>query len=358
MTAAPSTSRTATARARASSPAGPWDPAPSTPGRRRPCSARASSAASRATGCGSGASRSRSSGPCRSRRSPPRRAWCARAAASSCSRPRSPGPDGEVMRASAWRLRPSGDAAARRRDRPPPPGPDAGPRRATSSPPAQEVGYHTAMELQLRARRLPGARPGAWSGCACAGRWSRASSRRRWSALLVAADVGNGVSAVLDWRELPVHQHRPDRPPAAAARGRVGRRRRRDLPELDGVGLAETRALGRARAARPRRPDAGGARALSGLTCPAPCRAEARPMAETPGPVLITGCSTGIGRATAELLARDGHTVYATARRLESIEDLARGRLPHAGARRDRRGRRCAPPWRRWRRPRARSARS
>jgi NAD(P)-dependent dehydrogenase (short-subunit alcohol dehydrogenase family) len=38
--------------------------------------------------------------------------------------------------------------------------------------------------------------------------------------------------------------------------------------------------------------------------------------------VLITGCSTGIGRATAERLARSGHTVYATARRPESIDDL------------------------------------
>ncbi len=41
-------------------------------------------------------------------------------------------------------------------------------------------------------------------------------------------------------------------------------------------------------------------------------------------PVLITGCSTGIGRATAERLAEEGWNVHATARRLESIEDLAK----------------------------------
>lgn len=38
--------------------------------------------------------------------------------------------------------------------------------------------------------------------------------------------------------------------------------------------------------------------------------------------ILVTGCSSGIGRATAELLMKNGYKVYATARKPETISQL------------------------------------
>jgi NAD(P)-dependent dehydrogenase (short-subunit alcohol dehydrogenase family) len=46
-------------------------------------------------------------------------------------------------------------------------------------------------------------------------------------------------------------------------------------------------------------------------------------MSKEPGAVLITGCSSGIGQETARHLQAGGWTVYATARRPETIADLA-----------------------------------
>jgi NAD(P)-dependent dehydrogenase (short-subunit alcohol dehydrogenase family) len=48
--------------------------------------------------------------------------------------------------------------------------------------------------------------------------------------------------------------------------------------------------------------------------------------------ILITGCSTGLGFATAETMARAGHTVYATMRNPQRAPQLAeraqRDKLP------------------------------
>src|SRR6266511_3733398 len=41
-------------------------------------------------------------------------------------------------------------------------------------------------------------------------------------------------------------------------------------------------------------------------------------------PVLITGCSTGMGRGSAERLGDEGWNVHATARRFDAIEDLGK----------------------------------
>ena len=106
---------------------------------------------------------------------------------------------GEVMRATAWRLRPDAvDLPPGLVSRTPPPGPEAG-EEGEFFPTGQSVGYHTAMEYRF----VTGAflEPGpatVWMRMRrplVAGETPSALQR-----VLVAADSGNGVSAALDWR--------------------------------------------------------------------------------------------------------------------------------------------------------------
>jgi hypothetical protein len=108
--------------------------------------------------------------------------------------------DAEVIRARAWRIRrgdldlPVGSIAA------PDPMPGPGDAQPGDFPPTgQDVGYHTAMDVQFVEGRFTEPGPArVWMRMRqplLAGEEPTPLQR-----LLVAADSGNGVSAVLDWR--------------------------------------------------------------------------------------------------------------------------------------------------------------
>jgi hypothetical protein len=109
--------------------------------------------------------------------------------------------DGELVRATAWRLRTAEvelpDGAAGEEE--PPPGPEEG-WTPDFFPTGQDVGYHTAMEWKAVA--------GAFLEPGPATVWMRmrhpllaGEEPTPLQRALFAADVGNGISAVLDWRE-------------------------------------------------------------------------------------------------------------------------------------------------------------
>jgi Thioesterase-like superfamily len=149
------------------------------------------------------------------------------------------GPDGEVMRASAWRLRtgPVELDPAPPPD-PPPPGPADGSVR-DFFPVRDELGYHTAMEISFV--------KGGFLEPGPATVWMRSrvpliagEEPTPLQRLLIAADAGNGVSAALDWRrylfintDLSVHLKRLPEGDWVGLDAVT-------YPEPNGVGLADT----------------------------------------------------------------------------------------------------------------------
>jgi hypothetical protein len=106
------------------------------------------------------------------------------------------GPEGEVMRATAWRLG-AGEVRVRSERDQAPPGPEHGGAR-DFFPTRQDVGYHTAMEwLFVRGAFLEPGPATVWMRMRVplvAGEEPSPLER-----VLVAADSGNGVSALLDY---------------------------------------------------------------------------------------------------------------------------------------------------------------
>jgi hypothetical protein len=135
------------------------------------------------------------------------------------------GPDGELMRARAWRLA-TADITAHWEQEEPPPGPEdataleffpenGGSRAPRARRSGERVGWHTAMEIVFARGRF--LEPGP------ATVWMRprvplveGEEITPLQRVLVAADGGNGVSAPLDWSgfifintDLTVHLLRP-----------------------------------------------------------------------------------------------------------------------------------------------------
>jgi hypothetical protein len=152
--------------------------------------------------------------------------------------------DGEVIRASAWRIAPAGIELPADVSSVPPPHPD-GPQEAREEeffPTGRRRGYHTAMEYRfVNGRFLDPGPATVWmrSRVALVAGEEPSPLQR----VLVAADSGNGVSAALDWSrylfvnvDLSVHLHRMP----------VSEWVRLDavtIPEPTGIGIADT-ALG------------------------------------------------------------------------------------------------------------------
>jgi hypothetical protein len=150
------------------------------------------------------------------------------------------GEEGELMRARAWRIRSAGieipdDVVT---TPPPPPGPEDGSKPEFFST-GQSVGYHTAMEWRSVAGgfREPGPAT-VWMRMGC--RLVAGEEPTPLQRTLAAADVGNGISAVLDWRryvfinvDLSVHLERMPQGEWICVDAVT-------LPQPNGIGTAES----------------------------------------------------------------------------------------------------------------------
>ena len=147
------------------------------------------------------------------------------------------GPDGEVMRARAWRLATSHITADWEQDEPPPGREDA--RALEFFATGESVGWHTAMEIVFaRGKFLEPGPETVWMRPRVA--LVEGEEFTPLQRVMVAADGGNGVSAPLDWSgfifintDLTVHLHRI---PA----GEWLYLDARSTLDSSGVGLAET----------------------------------------------------------------------------------------------------------------------